>query len=624
MPASRPCSLVYHDLFGLPLRVCRQRECSVFTRYAPAADGPAKISDIYPLRIVVVFLLQRVRVVSALRDLQLLDGFRKRIVRRLFPWRCQIDAACHDGTFRADVPVAVHRNCFQHGKRCNFGLYQICCQRGCVQLSIDNGSAFFVADIDLVRVDVCFALARFVNSQHNARRCNFPVFADSAHNLRDLTGFNLDFAVQSCVRVFSVGHFLGDCVFIDVDPRRLGYNLSLGLRYPLMDAFAVHQHFGNAAPVLGGARSCHRLSHHRHVRGRVHEPRVILAGLLRAGPAALAAAGALAVHDAGHVLHQVGQGHRHLLRLLDLVGPAHLRDPFADRRAVFRQRHPAPPAHHDVVQRFPRAPAQLQPRHRYRHQRLAVPVQPLLAPGPQRILVLVALVRLDLAHHAPDVLVFARVVPADVDVVLPDRIVPRVHPAAVDLLPQGRDVPAHPHLAGELRRLLPDVQREGKAPQVVFPLRPVQAARHRLQRGEQVLPVEVVRVARVLAQVAQPPDVLLSQDVVDRLARRALRVVLVPGDVLRQCLAEQHPVLQVLDHVLQLDRPGLRLHLLRDRLHPPDDPGAGFRLILHPVVDRDRGRVRPHGHRGAAVPLLQVQGHAFRLEPVPDLQALSV
>ena len=145
-----------------------------------------------------------------------------------------------------------------------------------------------------------------------------------------------------------------------------------------------------------------------------------------------AASPRLLLDDRGHVLAVVRQRDRHGLRLFPPVAPLFLYDPLGDRRPVFRQRALAHLVQLQVVQRFTGFLAQFQPADLDAHSRLAVFVQPSLCPALQARLGAFALIRLPVIHPSVYTLVLAQVPAVHLQIVLPRRVDPGVHPAPGD------------------------------------------------------------------------------------------------------------------------------------------------------------------------------------------------
>ena len=354
---------------------------------------------------------------------------------------------------------------------------------------------------------------------------------------------------------------------------------------------------------------------------------MVFPGLLHAAPAAAAAsAGLLLLHvadDGRQVRQLVPQRDGDLFLFPDLVRHPDPGDPLRDRRPKLRQRYPAFPVQGQPVQAFAGLLAQLQPADGHCHLRVAVSLQPLPGPGPQRALRLGSAEGLDLRHHAVDVLVLADVVPADVQVVLADRVKPRIHPAAVDHPLQGLQVPPGPHLAGGVVRDPPDVDPEGDPAQVVFPAGVRAAVRHGLQRREKGVPVELVGPGDVVkVKVAQRPQALPRQDVLGR-GSRAAGACAGSGDVLVGVLSKKHRVLQRADDVLQRELPGVRVegHVRGSR--PPHDSFPGPRFVVQqPAAHRDLRILRPQLQGGCAFSLFKAQPQRLRHQLPLRRQAL--
>ena len=347
---------------------------------------------------------------------------------------------------------------------------------------------------------------------------------------------------------------------------------------------------------------------------------VVLLGLPGAGTSSAATAH-LFLHDGRDVRHVVRQRDVHVLRFLSPVPPLLLDDPLGDRRGVFRQRALADLVHCQDVQRFAGLLAQFQPADLDRDSRLAVPVQPALRPCPQIVLCAFALVCLSVIHPPVQVLVLAQVSAVQLQPVLARRVDPGIHSAAADAPLQRVQVPLSPHLAADRVIPLPYVQLEREGGQVIFPYRVFQRICDGLQGVQQCLPVELIGIADVIFKVAQRPRVVLAQDILHSLLRRA-GCRSCAGDRLHRHLA-QGDVVQRLDDVFQLNRPGVRVRVVRDVLHAPHIVAFLPVVVQQPVVERDLRSLRPQSDRARAVPFLG--DHRLRLwqEPCPPRQALS-
>ena len=238
-----------------------------------------------------------------------------------------------------------------------------------------------------------------------------------------------------------------------------------------------------------------------------------------------------------------------------------------------------------------------------------MPPQPILRPGPQRVLRGQALIRLHAAHPAPGRLVPAQVLLRQLQVVLPDGVDPGHQPVAVNGHAQRCQVPPPPHLAGGRRGRPADVQPEGHAAQVVFPHRVLQGAAHRLQRLPNGVPIEAVGLDYIVIAPAQRPDALVAQDLPDR--RRGAHAAVRSAHGLRVEIRVGDVVLQAVDDVLQRQRPGARVILLLCGLHPPHGALARLRVLQQPGADIDLGLLVRQGH-GRGAPALG-QGQALRL-----------
>ena len=344
--------------------------------------------------------------------------------------------------------------------------------------------------------------------------------------------------------------------------------------------------------------------------------------LLRLPGAGLSAAASprLLLDNRGHVLAVVRQGDRYALRFLSPVAPLLLHDPLGDSCPVFRQRALAHLVQLQVVQRFAGFLAQFQPADLDAHARLAVFVQPPLCPALQARLGAFALIRLPVIHPSVCALILAQVPAVHLQVVLPRRVDPGVHPAPGDAFLQRQQVPFSPHLAPHRVVPLPHVQYEREHAQVVFPHRAVQRIRHAVQGVQQRVPVELIRQRLAVLKIAQRPRAVLAQDILHRLLRRAGRRP-APGDRRRRHLA-QADVVQGFDHVFQFHRPGIRQRVLVNPAHSPYIRPLRPVVVQQPVVERDRRRVRPQRDRCGAVPFRQCHRLAFRLEPFAPRQAV--
>ena len=346
--------------------------------------------------------------------------------------------------------------------------------------------------------------------------------------------------------------------------------------------------------------------------------------LLRVPLRGLSASLALVPDDLGHVLAVVRQVDRHADRIRPPVLPGLLDDPLRNRRAELRQRRPADLVHGQPVKVFPCFCRQFHPADGDRHRGLAVPPQPPQRPRLQQFLRTLALVGLDLVDPSVYRLVLAQVVPVDVQVVLADRVDPRVHPAPAYALAQRAQVPLPAHLALHRVVPLPDVQLERVHAHVVFPNAVLQAVRDRLDGVVQAVSVELVRIAYVVGEIPQHPVTLLRQDIFNRLLCRAGCRTRRAGHHGRCHLAEEALILQDLNHVLQPDRDRLRVHAVVDALYPPDDRAFRPVILQQPVVEADlRCPVAlAERDRTVAVPLRQRQRLRLRQEPRAPREAV--
>ena len=305
---------------------------------------------------------------------------------------------------------------------------------------------------------------------------------------------------------------------------------------------------------------------------------------------------------------------------MELVLVADLRDPLLDVRGELRQRYPAQPAQCQLVERFAGGVRQFQAFHVDRHQGLRVLCQALVRPVPQLRFRLQAAVRVHLGHDPVQVHVPVDIIAGNMQIVLPDRVHPGVHPAGVDRLGDRRQVPPLAQLTGHAGGLPGHVQLERVAAEVVAPPALVQAVAHGLQRVQQGVAVKLIRIADIVVKLPQHPVALLAEDVLHRLLRRAGRA---SADVAGRGFPEQDPIVQRPDRVLQLHRRRLcRVHRA-DAFHPPHDALPGLRIVLQPAPDLDPGHVRRRDARGA-VPFLQGQAQRLRRNPADRRQAVSV
>ena len=389
-------------------------------------------------------------------------------------------------------------------------------------------------------------------------------------------------------------------------------------------AVSVNDQLAQPHPVriALGVHADDALRAHRHMVVRVLEPGKVLFVPLRAGPGAPPALLHVVGDDLRDVRPVVAQRDLHDLRLVDLVLVAQAHDPLLDRRAVLRQRDPAHRAQRQPVHALACCVRQLHAVHVDGHCRLRVLSQPFQRPAVQLRRRVDAVVRLDLADHAVQLRVLLQVLPGQRQVVRADRIEPGVHPALVDRLCDRLQVPVRPQLAGHRRRLLRDVQPEGVRAEVIRPPGVLQAVRHCLQRVEQRVTVELVRVRDIVGEAPQRPVALLAQDIANGLQRRAGRRLAVPGDLRRTVGPEQDLILQRVDRVLKVHRRRLRRICLADALHPPHDAAAGVSFVLQPAVHADPGHVRRRQGRGA-VPLLQLDAHRLHRHLPCRRQAVS-
>ena len=308
---------------------------------------------------------------------------------------------------------------------------------------------------------------------------------------------------------------------------------------------------------------------------------------------------------------------------MQLVLVVQRRDPLRDRRPELRQRHPAHPSQRQPVQALARGLHELQPLHLDGNHRLRVPLQHLTRPGFQLRCRRPARVRRRVLDDAVGRRVPVPVGRGQVDVVVSDRIEARVHPRPVDVLRDRPQVPSAPQLTPDRSGPPRDVQPERVARQVVGPFRVRQRVRHRLQRVEQRVPVKLVRVRYAVVERAQRPVPLAPQDVFHRLPRRAGLGLRVPGDRRRRHLAEQDPVLQRGDHVLELHRRRVRRVGRPDGLHPPHDARARVRVVQQPALRPDPGHVRRR-HRRRAFAFLQAQAQRLQRDLPRPVQAVPI
>ena len=349
---------------------------------------------------------------------------------------------------------------------------------------------------------------------------------------------------------------------------------------------------------------------------------VILLRLPRCG---LPAAPAALLDDARHIRAAVAQVHRDVFRLFPPVPPLQLYDPLTDLDPALRQRTQADLVQLQPIQVFARFRAQLQPADGDRHRRLTMPVQPCLRPGLQVCFRRFALVRLNLVNSPIQALVFLQVFSVDMQVVLPDRINPGIHPAPGDAPLHCVQIPPASHFTGNRVVPLPDMKLEREHIQAVFPYRVLQRLCDRLDRVINALAgAELVWIAHVILEVTQLPYALQAQQVLHRLLCRHRRRAVVSGQRFCRYLIGQLPVVQNLDHMLQADRPRFCIVLIINRLDPPDVIPLRPAVVQDPVRKRDLRIVRPQLNRAAAVPFLQYERLAFRLKPFAARQTAAV
>ena len=195
-------------------------------------------------------------------------------------------------------------------------------------------------------------------------------------------------------------------------------------------------------------------------------------------------------------------------------------------------------------------------------------------------------------------------------VVLADRVEPGKHPALVDRLFDGFDVPPAPHLAEYAVIFLDDQQPERINRRIVGPPGILEAVRHRFQRVKQRVSVELVRVRHVVLQIAKHPVALIAQDVPDRLFRRAHGRLVVPGHHARRDLPEHDPVLQRINHMLQLNGRRVGVVGFCNALYPPGGSASRLLFIIKPAGARDASHVQGD-HCRRAVAFLQGNAQAL-------------
>ena len=181
---------------------------------------------------------------------------------------------------------------------------------------------------------------------------------------------------------------------------------------------------------------------------------VILLGLpLRGAPAGLPAV----FNDRGDIRAVVSQRNADVFRFLSPVAPLQPDDPLQNNGVPFRQRHPAHPVQLQPVETFAGLCAHFQTADGNIQFRLAVPVQQALCPRPQVLLCCLVLVGFHPVNPAIKILVFAKIVSVDMQVVFPDGVDPGEHTRPADALPERAQVPATPHLACRVGAAPPDV-----------------------------------------------------------------------------------------------------------------------------------------------------------------------
>ena len=391
----------------------------------------------------------------------------------------------------------------------------------------------------------------------------------------------------------------------------------------LVDAGAVHDDLGEQRPVRISLRvhADNAFGDHCHVVVCILKPGVILLRLPRSAPASPASALHVLRDDPRDVVPVVRQGDPHDLRLVDrvLVGQAH--DPLRDRRAELRQRHPAHPAQPQPVERLAGAFNQLQTLDFDVDHRLRVPRQLLVRPAAELSVRLPARVRLRVLYDAVQARVPLHVGRAGkVEIVLPDRIEAGIHPASVNRSRDRPQVPSAPQLTLHAGGAPRNVQPERVPAHVVRPPRVVERVRHRLQAVEKAVAVKLVGIGHAVVELAQHPVALLAEDVFHRLAGRAGRS---SGDRRRRDLAEQDPVLQRRDRVLQLHRGRVGRVGRPDGPHPPHRARARFLIVQEPRFGCDPFHVGGR-HARSALAFLQRQAQRLHRHLPGGCQAVSV